>query len=86
MFHQSMKEGSHFNVKHAPTKGDLKKHVASVHEGKKPFKWEFCGKLFVHEQNLNRKSSYNILSYVLLMKKTISKNFVNTIFFLIRLT
>ena len=48
MLHQFMKGRSHSNVTFATTvflkkkKNSLKSHVASVHEGNKPFKCDIC--------------------------------------------
>ena len=46
MLHQFLKGRSHSNVKYVTTvslkKGDMNKYVASVHEGKKPFKCDIC--------------------------------------------
>ena len=47
MFHQFMMEISHSNVKFVNIlksfrKSDFKKHVASVQEGNKQFKFEVC--------------------------------------------
>ena len=39
---------------HVFQKGDLNKHIISVHEKKKPFKCEFGGKNFSHKSHLNR--------------------------------
>ena len=35
-------------------KGDMNKHVASVHEGKKPFKCDICDRSFSLKSHMNR--------------------------------
>ena len=35
-------------------KGSLNKHIESVHEGKKPYKYTVCDSNFSTKQNLNR--------------------------------
>ena len=34
--------------------GSLKIHIASIHEGKKPFKCNFCDSCFSHKGNMNQ--------------------------------
>ena len=52
-----MKERNHSNVRlviiNVQKKGILTKHIAAVHEGKKPFKCEACDAKFTSKQGMN---------------------------------
>jgi uncharacterized Zn-finger protein len=51
-----MKKTSHFNVTFAstPVNHTLRKHVESVHEGKKPFQCNICVASFSQKGHMNR--------------------------------
>ena len=72
----SVHERKNSNVKFVTKKNSLKKHVASVHEGIKPFKCKFCDytnlksnmNRHIHEENkaFQCGGKYGIIIYILI--------------------